>query len=106
MTATREMHEETGLEIEITGFLGIWLDDYPDPKGDAHLILKAFYHAVVIGGRERPDPAEVGALGWFRSDALPTDDLAFPAHVPLVLTAWRQALATGRTVTPLADRPL
>lgn len=103
-TATRELREETGLGIEVTGFLGIWLDDYPEPDGNGESTLTAYYHALVVGGQEEADPNEVSALAWFPPDGLP-HDLAFQGHLPVVLQAWRQAFQRGETVTVLADRP-
>jgi 8-oxo-dGTP diphosphatase len=42
--AVREAKEESGLEVEVTGFLGLWLDRYPDPDQPA-VTLNAYYHA-------------------------------------------------------------
>ncbi|MDQ1568251.1 MAG: hypothetical protein QOF96_3131, partial [Actinomycetota bacterium] len=48
-----------------------------------------------------PVPHETAEIGWFAPDDLP--DIAFD-HARAVLTAWREALSEGRTVTPLPDR--
>jgi 8-oxo-dGTP diphosphatase len=106
VTAAREAREETGFEVEITGFLGMWLDQYPDPSdADADVTLNVYYHAVAIAGAEVgvADPAETSELAWFAPDELPP--VAFPTHAEAVLTAWREAVRDGRTVTPLPDRP-
>ena len=105
-TAAREALEETGFEVEITGFLGLWLDRYPDP-GDPErpkVTLNAYYHARASAEAGRPDEAETTELGWFAPDDLPSD-IAFPHHAEAVLAAWREAVQGGQTVTPLPDRP-
>jgi len=106
-TARREALEETGLEVEITGFFGMWLDRYPNPADAEHPVttLNAYYHAVAPGDVEgRPDPAEAAELGWFEPDDVP-GEIAFPHHARAVVAAWRDALRTGRTITSLPDRP-
>lgn len=103
-TAAREAREETGLEVEVTGFLGMWLDHYPVPGNpDADVTLNSYYHAVAGAEVGTPDPEETSELGWFGPDELP--DVAFPDHAVKVLDAWRVAVREGRTVTPLPDRP-
>ena len=65
----RELLEETGLEIEVGDFLGI----YPDRYGDGAPTLNVFYAARVVGdgdGRPRDDVTEIG---WFELDALPAE---------------------------------
>jgi 8-oxo-dGTP diphosphatase len=105
-TAVREAREECGLEVEITGFLGMWLDRYPDPA-DADrpsTTLNAYYHASAGAVVGRPDAAETAELGWFEPDALPAE-IAFPHHAEAVLAAWREAVKEGRTASTLPDRP-
>ena len=105
-TATREAREETGLDVEVTGFLGLWLDRYPNPADRDHpaVTLNAYYHAVARAEVGRPDASETTELGWFPPDGLP-EEIAFPDHATAVLAAWRQAVNDERTVTPLPDRP-
>ena len=104
ITAVRETREETGLEVEVTGFLGLWLDHYPDPsRPAADITLNAYYHATVGAEVGTPDPAETAEIGWFAPDELPP--IAFPDHAVAVLAAWRKAVRDGRTATPLPDRP-
>jgi ADP-ribose pyrophosphatase YjhB (NUDIX family) len=83
----RELREETGLEIEPAGLLGIWMDEY---GGDstAHTTLNLFWTARVLGGT--PQAADdVSELRWFAVEELPPDDeLAFRC-VGLALAAWR-----------------
>jgi ADP-ribose pyrophosphatase YjhB (NUDIX family) len=103
VTAAREAEEETGVGVELTGFLGMWLDRYPGPADpDAVVTLNAYYHAVAGEEIGPPDPAETAEIGWFGPDELPP--VAFPDHAEAVLAAWREAVREGRTVTPLPDR--
>jgi 8-oxo-dGTP diphosphatase len=104
VTAAREVREEAGLEVEVTGFLGMWLDRYPDPSDPgAGVTLNAYYHATAGAEVGAPDPTETSEIGWFAPDELPP--VAFPNHAEAVLSAWREAVKYGRTVTPLPDRP-
>ncbi|MGH8991581.1 MAG: NUDIX hydrolase [Acidimicrobiia bacterium] len=107
-TAAREVREETGLDVVITGFLGLWLDGYPDPArtGQPATTLNAYYHAVPVDGAPagEADPAEVTEVAWFEPDALPAP-IAFPAHALRVLEAWQDAVSEGRTAGPLPDLP-
>ncbi len=105
-TAVREAREESGFEVEVTGFLGLWLDRYPDPADSEHpnVTLNAYYHGRAGDQVGSPDPAEASEIGWFEPDSLPRE-IAFPHHAEAVLAAWREAVKDGRTVTPLPDRP-
>jgi ADP-ribose pyrophosphatase YjhB (NUDIX family) len=106
-TAERELLEETGLVVRVTGLLGMWLDAYDDdPRREApKLTLNIYYHARPVGAVSlAPDAAEVAEAGWFAAEALPPN-LAFPRHIVPVLAAWRRAVRAGATETPLPDRP-
>lgn len=107
-TAAREAREEVGVEVEITGFLGMWLDRYPDPADAARptATLNAYYHARLRPGSEpRPaDPAEASEVAWFSADDVP-EAIAFPYHAVDVIRAWKEAVQAGRTVSPLPDLP-
>jgi 8-oxo-dGTP pyrophosphatase MutT (NUDIX family) len=103
--ARREVFEETGVSVEIQGFLGMWLDEYGNHGKGAKRTLNIYYHAVPT----RPgatvaehDPAEVLEVGSFSALELP-ENLAFPGHVPAVLRAWHRAVKTGQLETPLFD---
>jgi len=67
-TAVREAREETGLEVELTGLVGI----YAMPP-DHHSIT---FSARVTGGALAPQPGEVIDLGFYSPNALP-DPLAW-----------------------------
>jgi ADP-ribose pyrophosphatase YjhB (NUDIX family) len=59
--ARRELLEETGLTIELQGFLGIFMDTYGE-NGDA--TLNICYTAKKISGEEAPQD-DVAELRWF-----------------------------------------
>ena len=61
--AVREAREETGLEVELTRLVGIYM-----MPPDHHSILFA---ARPVGGALAPQPGEVVDLGFFTPDALP-----------------------------------
>jgi ADP-ribose pyrophosphatase YjhB (NUDIX family) len=89
--ARREAKEEVGLDVEITGFLDMWLDKYPDPADPDRpwTTLNAYYLAVAAPGAEPvTDSHEASEVGWFAPDALP-DQIAFPDHALPVLETWR-----------------
>jgi len=64
-TAIREVREETGLEIELTGMLGLWLDDYA-----GSVTLNVYYLARPLSRRIRVGDDADGAA-WFAPDVLP-----------------------------------
>jgi 8-oxo-dGTP diphosphatase len=83
----RELHEETGLEVEPRDLLGIWADVYGDGIG-AQWTLNLYWTAAAVGGEERPDD-DVSELRWFAPSELPpARELAF-RNVAHVLEAWR-----------------
>ncbi len=84
--ALRELVEETGLAVRVTGFVGVFGDHYGGDRGEHTLNL--FWSGVV----DDPDVAEpasdVSELAWFHPGELPgDDDLAFRC-VPRALRAW------------------
>ena len=81
--AVREVKEETGLEVELNGFVGLY------SRGGSPIVLAA-YSAQVIGGRLSPG-AEVQETGLFDPDELPP--LPFP-HNEEIIRDWR-ALRSG-----------
>ena len=86
-TVEREVREEAGLEVAVTGYLGVWVDDYLDDV----VIDVGYYTAVPLGDpRGDPDPAEVSELRWFRPDELP-HDLAPPGTLAAVLAVAHRA---------------
>ena len=82
----RELREETGLEVEPTAFVGVWMDRYGDEDDGEHT-LNLYWTARADGEPTAAD--DVSEVRWFDPDALPApEELAF--HMPLVLDAWRQ----------------
>ena len=87
----RELREETGAEIEIGNFVGVYADRYG--KGaDASPVLNLVWEARIGSGQ--PAPADdVAELRWFAHDALPPDgELAFRWLAPC-LRAWATTAA-------------
>jgi ADP-ribose pyrophosphatase YjhB (NUDIX family) len=104
--AVREVFEESGLRVRVTGYLGIWIDDYGanTDGGLATITFNVYYHAVPDGDLTlRVDPAEVAEAAWFLPDEIP-EQLAFPDHIGPAVTAWKRALAAGQLTTPLWDQ--
>ena len=67
--ARRELLEETGLEIRITGLLGIYIDSYGQ---DNYYTFNVCYIAEPLRGELRAMD-DVAALKWFAMDELPTE---------------------------------
>jgi ADP-ribose pyrophosphatase YjhB (NUDIX family) len=85
----RELHEETGLTVEPTRFLGVWIDVYGDGPA-ANATLNLFWVVRVVAG-EPVAADDVAELHWFEPDALPAaGELAF-SLLPSVLEAWRSS---------------
>jgi 8-oxo-dGTP diphosphatase len=102
--AVRETQEETGLSVRATGYLGMWHTEEYAHTVPASITLCAFYHGEIAGpARSNPD-GEVSEIHWFTQDDLP-DEIAFPEQQVPALNAWRSAVATGATGSPLLDMP-
>jgi ADP-ribose pyrophosphatase YjhB (NUDIX family) len=70
--ARREVLEETGLEVEIGGLVGIYVDTYQPGTEPVfwHHSLNIFFVARPTGGRLASN-AEASEVRWFALDALP-----------------------------------
>lgn len=79
-TAIREVREETGLEVEITGLWGIWMDRYGEEE-----TLNIFYLARPLHRELRVGDDASGAA-WFSPRALPSR-IAFASGIE-ALRAW------------------
>ena len=73
--AVREIGEETGLRVRLTGLVGIFMDTY-GPTGDA--TLNVFYTGEAIGGQEVAGSDATG-LCWFAPDEIP-ENVAFACN--------------------------
>lgn len=83
----RELHEETGLDVEPGRFVAALLDRY-GAADDAATTLNLYWEATVTGGEAEAgdDAAEVR---WFPRDELPPEDeIGFP-NVRELLRGWR-----------------
>jgi ADP-ribose pyrophosphatase YjhB (NUDIX family) len=94
--AVREAREETGLEVELTALLGIFMGTY-GPEGN--VVLSVFYRARVIGGEVQAGDDAAGAA-WFRPDELPAE-VAFNDIQGPVLACWKEAFQ--RDPNPTSD---
>jgi len=82
--AVREVQEETGLEVRLTGLFGFYMDRYSySDEGD--YCLNIYFLAEVVGGQEHADD-DAASLAWFAPDELP-EEIAFD-HVRVVLADW------------------
>jgi len=73
----REVREETGLEVRVVRFLGVYMDRYGN-GGDSEYTLNHYYVVEPIGGTPRAADDAV-ELRWFAFDEIPVDQVAF-AH--------------------------
>jgi len=90
--AVREVREELGLEVRLTGLVGAY------SERDSPVVL-IVYAGTIESGEARPDGREVSEVRRFPLDSLPAD-LAFP-HDRRVLADWKRAVQTGSL---MADR--
>ena len=103
-TVERETLEETGYDVEVTSYLGTWVDEYADAPGepDVEVINVGYYLAAPVSAGGSPfDPAEVSDVAWFGWEEVPPD-LAPPGTLDAILAAARRALASR--VVPVLDR--
>ena len=83
--AVRELREETGADIELTGFLGHLADTYGE-GGDA--TLNCVFRARLVGDPVLTATDDVAELRWFGPDELPArEEIAF-ANTAEALRLW------------------
>ena len=87
--AVREVLEELGLAVHITGLVGVYSE-----RGSA--VVLVVYAAEIEAGVPQPDGREVSDVQWFALDRLP-EGMAFP-HDRRVLADWKQARQTGSLI--------
>jgi len=75
--AIREVAEEAGVTIKVTGVLGVYSDPghvLAYPRGEVRQQLAICFHAWVLDGDAHADQFETSAAGWFHP--LETERLA------------------------------
>jgi len=87
--AAREVLEELGLAVRLTGLVGVYSE-----RGSA--VVLVVYAGEIEAGEPVPDGHEVSEVQRFPLDALP-DGLAFP-HDRRVLADWKRAVQTGSLI--------
>jgi ADP-ribose pyrophosphatase YjhB (NUDIX family) len=80
----RELREETGLQVEVVGLVGVYMDTYGPPPSDD--TLNFYYECRVTEGRMRAED-DVERLDWFDPRHLP-GPLAF-ANAQRAFEDWR-----------------
>jgi ADP-ribose pyrophosphatase YjhB (NUDIX family) len=68
-TARREILEELGIEIEVTGLACI--SEILDQGDGRHWVSPIFFARVVSGTPRLMEPEKHGGFGWYALDALP-----------------------------------
>ncbi|GAB6060866.1 NUDIX domain-containing protein [Desulfonatronum parangueonense] len=71
--AVREAREETGLDVELTGLLGVYSDPRRDPRQHT---ISTVYTAQAVNPEQMKAGDDAGKVGIFPVDALPSN-LAF-----------------------------
>jgi ADP-ribose pyrophosphatase YjhB (NUDIX family) len=87
--AAREVLEELGVTVRLTGLVGV----YSERGAPVVLIV---YAGEIAAGEPRPDGHELSEVRRFALDRLPPD-LAFP-HDRQVLSDWKRAVQTGSLI--------
>jgi ADP-ribose pyrophosphatase YjhB (NUDIX family) len=87
--AVREVYEELGLHVRLTGLVGV----YSERGAPVVLVV---YAGDMDSGEAVPDGREVKEVRRFALNALP-DNLAFP-HDRRVLADWKRAVQTGSLI--------
>ncbi|MEQ7124386.1 NUDIX domain-containing protein [Actinopolymorpha sp. B11F2] len=76
--AVRETQEETGVEIEILGLIGVYTDPRHVMRYDDGEVRQQFslcFRGVPIGGTLRPQPSETKGVRWVPFEELSTLDI-------------------------------
>jgi ADP-ribose pyrophosphatase YjhB (NUDIX family) len=87
--AVREVLEEFGLAVHLTGLVGAYSE-----RGEA--VVLVVYAGEEDSGEPTPDGREVSEVRRFALDALP-EDLAFP-HDRRILADWKRAVRAGSLI--------
>ncbi|MBV9545249.1 MAG: NUDIX hydrolase [Chloroflexi bacterium] len=84
--ALREVFEEFGVTVRLTGLVGAY-SEHGNP------VVLVVYGGEIVDGAVEADGLEVGEVRWFQLENLPRD-LAFE-HDRRVLEDWKQKVQTG-----------
>lgn len=76
----REVEEETGLRVEITGILSVVSNFWDHGASSFVAVLLGEY----LGGEPRPDAKETIDVAWFPADRLPHDEMAWGADEHII----------------------
>ena len=88
--ATREAHEETGVNVRVLDLVGVY--SKPGPHGPG--IVSIVYHGRVAGGRVTPGREALEAR-WFDPRDIPWDELAYET-TRWALSDWLESRSSGR----------
>lgn len=89
--AVRETLEETGWEVELTAFLGLY--HYPAPNGVTYIRL-CFAARAMQHFPDRPLDTPIVAAHWLPAEMILADN--FPARSPIVCRSLRDYLGGAR----------
>ncbi|MFR9777477.1 NUDIX hydrolase [Micromonospora sp. MS34] len=87
----REVHEETGVKVEIERIGGVATHPVVYPNGDACEYLNVWFHCRAVGGAPTVDGEESLAVDWFDPDDLPELDDWSRLRIATALRADRAA---------------
>ena len=91
--ALRELAEETGLDVRLGSFVGVFGDQYGGDRAEHTINLFWRGHVTAAAASAAAPASDVSELAWFAPHELPADDeLAFQC-VPRAVRAWRELVA-------------
>ncbi|MEU6252297.1 NUDIX hydrolase [Streptomyces sp. NPDC047043] len=101
-TVRREVHEESGYDIEVTGLLGVHSNRLRFPRRFGRTVdhqgLRLVYEARITGGELRPEiGGSTDMAAWHPLEAVP--GLNRVGLVDVGLALWRERPVTGRVAT-------
>lgn len=103
--AIREVQEELGIDVKLSGLLGMWMDTYGTAEY-ADAILNIYFLAhwdQATPPKVRLDPSEASEWQWFGAEEVPKD-IGFPNHQPAVVATWAQVAQGHRQLGPMPAR--